>query len=281
MSRLAPVLAAVALSLTACDKGPTTAPTGGLPTEKLNEAISAQIGGQDTCVVIVDAKTGAVRYQYGLAGVCMRPLPPCGTFALANDLIGLDAGLITPTTVVKWDGKPQPVAAWQKDADMATAFKLSMDWWDAALAQRIGPARHQARLKAFGYGNASTEGPPGAFWMGPAKGGALAISTREQAAFVRRLASADLPVQSSSAAAVEAVMTDETRGDFVISGKTGSCESIADGSRSVGWWTGRLRSMDDDLVFAASIEGAEALPGFEVSTRIKAAFADAGLWPAE
>ena len=75
-------------------------------------------------------------------------------------------------------------------------------------------------------------------------------------------------------------MIDETRGTTTMSGKTGTCSSQADGSRSVGWWVGRLRSPDQELAFAISMEGASALPGRELQTRFKLALAKIGVWPA-
>ena len=76
-------------------------------------------------------------------------------------------------------------------------------------------------------------------------------------------------------------MPSESRGDVTFSGKAASCDTAPDGSRSVGWSIGRLKAPDRDLVFAASIEGQNVFPGFEVENRLKAAFAAAGLWPAQ
>ena len=78
-------------------------------------------------------------------------------------------------------------------------------------------------------------------------------------------------------------MVDETRGPATISGKGGSCATLADGSRSVGWWVGRLKTDKHDWVFAASLEDKteNAPPGMEIEARVKDAFAKAGMWPAQ
>ena len=175
MSRLLTLLLACA-ALAACER-PQLSRGGGLPTLKLNDAVGGQIGGPDTCLMVLDAATGASRYQYGLPSVCNRPLPPCATFEAPNALIALDAGLITPQAVLKWDGSPQPLSAWQKDADLATAFGQSIAWWDQALAARIGAPLYAQRLKALDYGSARPEGPLAHFWMGPAQGGGLVPSS--------------------------------------------------------------------------------------------------------
>jgi beta-lactamase class D len=266
------------------------APQGGPPAAPIDQAkleagIDRTMGGADTCVVVADTKGGRTLYQYGNAGVCMRPLPPCSTFKIANSLIGLDLGLVTPKTVFKWDRTPQPVNAWETDADMATAFKQSIVWWYQRLARSVGHDRYVEKLKVFDYGSRDPAGPVDEFWLGPKVGGGLVISTRQQIDFLKRLYAGQLPVKPETAAFVRQIMVDETRADakggrYVMSGKTGSCSSTLDGSRSVGWWVGRLQTPSRDLLFAASLEAADAPPGGEVRQRIKDIFADAGLWPA-
>ncbi len=249
--------------------------------DKLESAIDASFGGVGTCVVIDDAASGGELYRYNSNTACDRRLPPCSTFKIANSLIGLDAGVVTPTTVFKWDGKPQPIKAWEQDADMRRAFKESIVWWYQRVAQQVGADAYRERLKAFDYGNKAPDGPLTTFWLGPAQGGSLAISTREQAAFLHRLYAGRLPVKPESLKYVESIMVDEIRNGSVMSGKTGTCDSAADGSRQVGWWVGRLKTPRRDYVFAASLESASdtSLPGIEIQQRVKTAFAKAGLWP--
>jgi beta-lactamase class D len=250
---------------------------------KLEAAIDNSFGGVGTCVEILDTASGAEVYRYNTNGVCMRRLPPCSTFKIPNSLIALDAGVATPTTVFKWDRTPQYVSGWEKDADMTAAFKDSILWWYQRVARTVGKPAYEARLKAFHYGSEDPAGPIDAFWLGPAAGGGLGISTREEAQFLHRLYAGKLPVKASSLAFVKSIMVNEARGDVVMSGKTGSCATNSDGSRQVGWWVGRLAGPEDrpDYVFAASIETetGDALPGREVQQRVKSAFVQAGLWP--
>lgn len=274
-----------ALALAACS------PSGGLKLpgkplgfdkSRLEAGVDDRFGGVGTCVIIADTKSGAEVYRYNSNGVCMRRLPPCATYEIANDLIGLDAGAVGPNSVLRWDKTPQPVSSWQQDSDLRTAFKESMAWWDAKVATTVGAQALKARLKAFGYGDKAAERPLNSFWQGPAQGGGLAISTREQASFLHRLYAGKLPVQPANLDFMKSVMVDEIRSGSTMSGKSGSCPSVADGSRQVAWWVGRLETPQHDWVFAASMEGGNenALPGIEIQERVKSVFADAGLWPA-
>ncbi len=251
--------------------------------DKLNNGIDNQIGGLGTCVILRDTGSGHEVYRYGDAVACMAQLPPCGLFDVPNSLIGLDQGVITPKTVLAWDGKPQPVSLWQKDSDWLTAFRVGDEGWFGRLAAKIGPDQYVRQLRALNFGDHNTAGPPGAFWMGPQAGGALTDDVEQQADFTRRFYAGDLPVKPDVIAMVQAQTLDETRtgpdGVYQVSGRAVSCPSVPDASRTAGWWTGRVKGPRGDWSFAAAVEGQEAPPGMEIERRLKAVFTDAGLLP--
>jgi hypothetical protein len=58
---------------------------------------------------------------------------------------------------------------------------------------------------------------------------------------------------------------------------TASCNSVADGSRMVGWASGTAGAPEKGLAYAAVIESDRGLPGREVKVRIEQAFGKAGL----
>jgi hypothetical protein len=60
-------------------------------------------------------------------------------------------------------------------------------------------------------------------------------------------------------------------------GRDASCNSNADGSRTVGWAEGRVKSARHDFIYSAVMEGQRALPGHEMAARLDDAFANAGL----
>jgi hypothetical protein len=57
--------------------------------------------------------------------------------------------------------------------------------------------------------------------------------------------------------------------------RAASCDSVADGSRSVGWAAGPIDG--GPLVYAAMMEGDRTFPGRVMSDRLAGAFAAAGL----
>jgi beta-lactamase class D len=263
------------LALAAC----APPPRDRIDTDKLNADIDQSIGGLGTCVILLDTQSGRKIYQYGKYDICSEALPPCETFEPVAALIGLDAGLITPTSVIKWDGTPLPTKAWQADANLAQAVQTSNGWWFGQLSRMIGHDRYASALRSFGYGSRDPAGAITSFWQGPAQSGGLAISTAGQADVMRRLFAGRLDVKPASLQAVQALMAGETRGAAQISAIAGSCPDQADRGRGVGWWVGRLKSPERDLVFAAVVEAPEPPPGSEVAANLKDIFAAVGLWP--
>jgi beta-lactamase class D len=248
--------------------------------DRLNADIDRSIGGLGTCIILLDTQSGRKIYQYGKYDICSGRLPPCQTFLPVAALIGLDAGVITPGTVLRWDGTPLPTKLWQVDSNLAQAYRSSNGWWFGRLSGAIGRDRYARALQSLDYGDKTPTGPIASFWQGPAQGGGLGVSPAGQADFMRRFWAGRLPVKPASLQAVQPLMADERRGEAQISAVAGSCADQADRGRGVGWWTGRLKSAGRDLVFAAAVEAAEPPPGSEVAVNLKAIFADVGLWPA-
>ena len=276
------LLAAVAsaLGLGGCDRVGRLIHGPDFNTQTLDTELDRVVGGPDTCVVMVDTQDGEELYRYGDHAVCNRPLAPCATFNAPMALIGLDMGAVKPDTIWPWDGSPQPSAQWRAASKLSDAFQWDTPWWWRRLAGTIGDDRFAQRLSSFNYGQGRPVGDPLAFWLGPAAGGGLFISSNDQAAFLRRLYMGRLPVSADAAKTVEGLMVQESRGDADLSGLTASCASLADNSRNLGWWIGRIRSPKRDVTFAISMEGQNALPGMEIRSRVTPVLVQAGLLPA-
>lgn len=273
------LLAAGALALAGCDKLPGRGPKLGIDRDRLEAALDPAVGGPDTCVVIKDVATGAEAYRYGAESVCNRPLAPCGTFQAPMTVIGLTDGKVTPGEVWAWDGKVQPYKLWEHDTDLQGAWKTGAGWYFQKLALAIGTERFKQQLSAFGYGQGAPIGRPDGFWMGPAAGGGLFLSTRNQADFLRKLAQGSLPAKLDAQALVGKLMADTTRGQTVLSDMGAKCPSIADASRDVSWWVGRIQGPGKDLVFALSIDSQNPLSGLEIRSRMLPILTANGLLP--
>jgi predicted small lipoprotein YifL len=60
-------------------------------------------------------------------------------------------------------------------------------------------------------------------------------------------------------------------------GRKTSCNSVPDGSRTVGWAAGRVPSSKHDFIYSAVMEGQRALPGQEMASRLEDVFSNVGL----
>ena len=273
------LIAATALALCGCDRLPGHSGLK-LNKDRFEAALDPTVGGPDTSMVIQDVAHGSELYRYGAQSVCNRPLAPCETFQIPLAVIGLSDGKVKPGEVWKWDGKVQPYKAWERDSDLNGAWRSGAQWWFQRLALAIGPDRFKQQLSAFHYGQGSAIGRPDAFWMGPAAGGGLYLSTRNQADVLRALARTELPAKPEAQGAVQGLMADTVRGQTELFDLGASCPSIADSSRDVSWWVGRIKSPAQDLVFALSIESANPLSGREIRSRMLPILTSNGLLPA-
>jgi len=279
--RLIGVLAAAALT-GGCSLLPGQHP---IDKDKLEAAIDAEMGGANTCVVLLDAKTGLSAFQYGSPEVCRTPLPPCSTFDVPLALAGLDQGVITQQTVYKWDNTPQKVKAWETDADVTKAFHDDIGWWWGNLATAIGHDKLSDAAHRFDYGNRFVDGPVTSFWMGPPNGGGLEITTDQQAHFFKRFYAGELGLKPATSQFMQQLLVREVRDDSrtgraTFSAAEGACPSNADGSNNAAWAAGRLQAQDRDLIYAASVNAADAPPGIDIRDKLRDIFASAGLWPA-
>lgn len=273
------VAAALVLALGGCDRLRGLGAKPSFDKAALEAALDPAVGGPDTCLVIKEVASGRQIYQYGAPSACNRPLPPCGSFQIPMTLIGLSDGKVRPGETWGWGGAVQPYKAWEHDMDLAAAWRSGAAWWFQKLALAIGRERFGQQLSAMGYGQGEVIGRPDAFWMGPAAGGGLYLSTHNQAEVLRKLARGALPVKPEAAQAVLALMADATRGQTRLSGLGASCPSTADAGRDVSWWVGRIQSPGRDLVFALSIDSDNPMPGFEIRNRVLPILARFGFLP--
>lgn len=155
---------------------------------------SAQTFERHSCVVVSEG--GATERWNGTAADCATRLSPASTYKIPHALIGLETGVITETTVEKWDGVRHPdQPKWNFDHTVLSAMRPSVLWFFQRMAPRIGATRAHEWLQRFQYGNADTSGPITKYWLN----GRLRISPDEQLAFVRKFYDGSLPVTKAHA----------------------------------------------------------------------------------
>ena len=174
---------------------------------------------------------------------CREAHTPYSTFKLPNTLIGLETGVVTPETVHKWDGLPQPIKDWEQDHKLASAIKVSSVPYYQALARQVGMQRMQEWLNRLGYGNRKIADQVDNFWLvGPLK-----ITPIEQLTFMEQLYTNQLPVKRENAEILKSIIIHEDTPEWRLSGKTGS--QMRDGKMFEGWFVGHLKTAKGEYVF--------------------------------
>jgi beta-lactamase class D len=216
-----------------------------------------------SCVVVSD-NGGAPQRWAGSAAECATRLSPASTYKIPHALIGLETGVVTPTTVEKWDGVKRPAQPkWNLDHTVLSAMRPSVLWFFQRMAPRIGAGRAQEWLKRFEYGNIDTGGPITMYWVN----GQLRISPDEQLAFLAKFYRGTLPVKKEHVdrlkdAMLQAAGTVENargvhkldaawRSGMLLNSKTGA--TTIESGESASWLVGELTVDNRKVIFASAV----------------------------
>jgi beta-lactamase class D len=181
---------------------------------------------------------------------------PASTFKIPNTLIALAMRIAEgPEHVFRGPREPYTVdgeeflpAECNGDITLRDAFRLSCVNVYQEIARQVGGKAYRKALRRMDYGNEDTSGAAvDQFWLE----GDLAISAREQVAFLRRLDRHRLDYRHRDLRDVEEVMVSERQEGYVIRSKTGW------GSTSgpdIGWWVGWVETRDEVAYFALNLD---------------------------
>ena len=214
------------------------------------------------CVVVADSGKAPERWA-GTAADCATQLSPASTYKIPHAVIGLETGMITTTTVEKWDGVRHPAQPkWNQDHTVLSSMRPSVLWFFQRMAPRIGAERAREWLQRFHYGNADTSGPIEQYWVN----GRLRVSPDEQLAFLQKFYGRDLPVSKAHIDAVIGAMAqapgtvENARGvhkldaqwkdGIALNSKTGATTTAKE---SVSWLVGQLTVGERRLTFASAV----------------------------
>lgn len=156
---------------------------------------------------------------------------PASTFKILNALIGLQHEKVSITEVFKWEGQKRAFSSWEKDLTLAQAMQASAVPVYQELAKRIGLELMQSEVKRIGFGNAEIGTQVEQFWLK----GPLKITPQQEAEFVYRLATEQLPFDIKVQQQVKKMLLIEQRGDLKLYAKSGWGMDV---KPQVGWYTG-------------------------------------------
>lgn len=249
--------------------------------ESVAAAAAADAAQPITCNLVTEAASGRILYR---DGPCEQRFSPCSTFKIPLAVMGFDAGLLTDSHAPRWDrpagaqGRPD---APEKGVDPTIWQRESIVWYSQELTRRLGMARFQAYLRAFGYGNEDLSGNPGRndglsqAWLVSS----LLVSPDEQVEFLRRLLGRSLPASAQAQEMAMAILpTFPAEGGWTVHGKTGSgwlrdARYVIDRTRPLGWFIGWAEKEGRRVIFArleVGIERYETPSGFRARAAVLA-----------
>jgi bla regulator protein BlaR1 len=226
--------------------------TSGFCATSTNRDLSEFFAGRDGCFVLYDAQSDS--YLRFNAKACAERFTPCSMFKVANSLIALQTGVASgPEFFLKWDGVRRPIAAWNSDHTMRSAFSNSVVWYYQEMARRVGPERMAAYVRRLDYGNCDVSGGITNFWLEST----LLISADEQLEFLRRLWANSLPVSKDAQRITRELMELDRSSDGrrVLFGKTGTAGDAKANIARLGWFVGCVKEGERRVFFATRIAG--------------------------
>ena len=169
---------------------------------------------------------------------------PDSTYKIFSALAALESGTISPTdSYMAWDGEENFFDEWNRDQDLETAMKNSVNWYFDRLNEEDMESL-KAVFSAFDYGNEKTNGEN--FWME----GSLKISPKEQVDALKELYFNEHGFDSENIEAVK----DAIRLSDGFYGKTGS--GMVNGRNVNGWFVGFAEGEGNVWFFALNIRDA-------------------------
>lgn len=231
MVRLLALLLPVLACLSACVTVPERAKRTSLETV----VAEAGVAPQRAALVIARLEDGKI-WSSGGERIDER-FPPASTSKIPHLLIAIETGAVDgPEEWFEWDGQIRFLDSWNESQTLADAYRRSTVWVFQQVTPRIGVAPLQEGFAAFGYGNGET-GPPehvSRYWLE----GPLAISAKEQVAFLARLARHTLPLSPRTYDLAVPVMVEAKGEGWTLYSKTGWFSSET--AQDIGWYVGWL-----------------------------------------
>jgi beta-lactamase class D len=222
----------------------------------------------DSCFILHEIGKG--RTRRAPSSSCDLRITPQSTFKIPHALAALDAGVISETEVIRYDGHEVAWPSWGHDQTLATALRSSVVWYFQELAGRLGVEREQQYLDRFAYGNRNVTGGLKTFWLGRS----LTISPDEQEQFLLKLFTNNLRVNARASETVRRLLIQPPGqvtnasgspslgatwdADTSVTAKTGAGPT-GDG-RAVRWLVGHVRRGSRAWIFVSNIVGPMDLP---------------------
>lgn len=196
--------------------------------------------------------TNKQKYTIYNEDMARKRVSPCSTYKIAMALNGLEEGVITGNkNKMSWDGVTNPFEEWNKDQNLDSAMKNSVNWYFKNIDKKLNIREIRDFLNKTDYGNKSVIYDKENYWLE----NSLEISPLEQVIFLNRVVNNDFGFSDEN---IYTVLNSLKISDCIY-GKTGT--GMVNGKIVGGWFVSLVERQNNRYVIATRVEyatGAEA-----------------------
>lgn len=239
--------------------------------------IAHHFNGRWGAMEIYDARS-TLSFRVNLPRLAER-MSPCSTAYLPLAVIGLRTGTLKLDSERSWDSTRWPAAtrwpaSWHRNHTLQTAARDSVPWYLGDLSHQLGATRLRNELSTIKYGNADVSAGLDSYW----RNSSLQVSGLEQVEFLRALRDGKLGLGGSQVRSLLETLRMEEAEDYVLYGKTGSCQRAEDDY--YGLFVGLVEQAGQPRAyFAMNVDGT-SIPDVAGARRqvVMDALVDLGFW---
>lgn len=185
---------------------------------------------------------------YNKEGAAAR-YSPDSTYKIYTALFALESGIITPqSSGLSWDGSAYPFESWNRDQDLDSAMKNSVNWYFQKLDAELCADNVGRYLKQISYGNQDISGGMTQYWLESS----LKISPAEQVELLVDFYKNNFKFSQKSIQAVKDSIFITAEDGYRLYGKTGT--GNIEGENKNGWFIGYAETDNNTYFFAANLQ---------------------------
>lgn len=235
------------------------------------EDLSEYFAGFEGSFVLYDMQ--ADQYRIYNENKSTLRVSPDSTYKIFSALFALESNVITnENSTMKWNGRQYPYDAWNRDHDLFTAMKNSVNWYFEDLDKRVQQDDLQAFLKQIGYGNTDFSGGIGPYWLESS----LKISPVEQVQLLKAFYTNQFGLKEKNVQTVKDTIRLEGKAGKQLSGKTGT--GAVNNKNINGWFIGYVETHENTYFFATNIENEDKAKGSKAAEITLSILKDKGIY---
>lgn len=215
------------------------------PINIVNQDYSDLFGTSHGCAIIYDLNANT--YNTYHASAITQRLAPCSTYKIYSAINALEQGVITDAdNSIQWDNLNRAIPSWNRDQDLNSAMKNSVNWYFQRLDQAVGADELESFYASIEYGNGYIGNNTSYYW----NGSSLKISPLEQVELLVKFYKNDFGFDKENIDVVKNSIFLSQNNEVKLFGKTGTGKK---GIHDVlGWFIGYVETGNNTYFFAVT-----------------------------